>query len=510
MAFLLMVILSGCLQTGSRSVSLHRYTEVAEVRSAVKSGPGKLESAASRLSDTRREFERFSKQKKSVWTKRGYMNAAENERMEILLYRFVSAQDGLSDMVGSLGGKHSDALFPEESLRTASHVLVTSAEFLMIHHRAEFVDLFADDPVAVAKLNEPFYRTEVPGKSYDRFRLSVTSPHVSSRLEASWDLFREESKERRISDLQSSDPGYSRLVKQMPADYQRAMSSLEKVREDTITASVTHSEAAALVRRARRDLDKSSYRARGLLFKHVGRIKNPATGVITFSEKQYAEVKRLLKPGDIVLTYTGGHLGDVFIPGRFKHGITYIGSPKQRKAAGLDVEKLPGAAGRGALELPPEFRRGKLDDGKDADVIESVAEGVIFNCLRHLMDTHVSRMVVLRPQFNVRERTEFIAEIISYYGAEYDFIFDFGDASRQVCTELIWRGINGRAGIDLPLTERGGHPTLSADDLVNYHFRTGGRHFEVVLFAEESGSGRRAVIHTGPGGEEKLRRQMEK
>ena len=142
--------------------------------------------------------------------------------------------------------------------------------------------------------------------------------------------------------------------------------------------------------------------------KHVGRIKNPATGVITFSEKQYAEVKRLLKPGDIVLTYTGGHVGDVFIPGRFKHGITYIGSPKQRKAAGLDVEKLPGAAGRGALELPPEFRRGKLDDGKDADVIESVAEGVIFNCLRHLMDTHVSRMVVLRPQFNVRERTEFI------------------------------------------------------------------------------------------------------
>lgn len=142
-------------------------------------------------------------------------------------------------------------------------------------------------------------------------------------------------------------------------------------------------------------------------------------------------------------------------------------------------------------------------------MIEAVAEGVIFNNLGYLMDTHVNRMAMLRPKLSKRDRTEFLAEVFSYHGDAYDFLFDFADASKQVCTEVIWRGINGREVIDMALTKRGGHPTLSAGDLVNYHFKSGGKHFGFVLFAEVAGSGRRAVIHTGPEGEEMLRGQME-
>ncbi len=141
-------------------------------------------------------------------------------------------------------------------------------------------------------------------------------------------------------------------------------------------------------------------------------------------------------------------------------------------------------------------------------MLEAVAEGVIFNNLGFLMDTHVNRMAVLRPKLSRRDRIEFLEEVFSYHGDANDFLSHFGDASKQVCTEVIWRGINGRVGIDMSLTKRGGHPTLSAGDLVNYHFKSGGKHFEFVLFAEAAGSGRRAVIHTGPEGEEKLRRQM--
>ena len=492
----LSVVQVGCLTNGANSVSPHQYTSALQVRAAVKAGPSKLESVSSQLTETRRDFEEFSKEKRSAWTNRGYFNARENERMEFLLFRFVSAQDVLSDMVGSLGGKQSDALFPEENIKTAAHVLVTDAQFLMIHHRAELVALFANDPVAIAKLNEAFPRSEIPKGSFETFRLGVTDPGVPARLQAAWNLFEEERKNDAIlsiKKLEISDNEYSALVNRIPKDHQKAVTSLAKVSEGRISEELKHSEAAALARSTKNGLGDATYKARSLLFKSVSRIKNPAIKVITFSDAQHAEVKSLLQPGDIVLTYTAGYMSDVFIPGSFKHGITYIGSPAQRQAAGLNGAR---------------YMQATLPNGKEADVIEAVAEGVIFNNLGFLMDTHVNRMAVLRPKLSPRQRVEFLTEVFSYHGDAYDFLFDFGDASKQVCTEVIWRGINGRAGIDMALTKRGGHPTLSADDLVNYHFKSGGKHFEFVLFAEGSGIGRQAVIHTAPEGEEKLRTQM--
>ena len=49
----------------------------------------------------------------------------------------------------------------------------------------------------------------------------------------------------------------------------------------------------------------------------------------------------LLQPGDLILTCTAGYISDVFIPGMFKHGITYVGSPVQRADAGLKTDSLP-------------------------------------------------------------------------------------------------------------------------------------------------------------------------
>ena len=490
----LMMFQAGCLSNGANPGSPNKYVSASQVRAALDVGPRKLEGVSLQLAEARRDFEDFSKRNKAAWSERGYMSARENERMEFLLFRFVSAQDVLSDMVSSLGGKQSESLFPDDQTRTAAHVLVTDAQLLMIHHRAELVALFADDPVAIAKLNEPFPRSEIPKDSYEEFRLSVTNPEVPSHLEAAWELFEGESNSKRVSELSKSNASYASLVRKLPADHRKAVESMEKVPENRLSASLDHGAAAVLVRKAKGEWKDSTYKARSLLFKSVSRIKNPAIKVITFSADQHAEVKRLLEPSDIILTYTAGYMSDVFIPGSFKHGITYIGSPEQRKAAGLTGAK---------------YGHAKLANGMDADVIEAVAEGVIFNNLGFLMDTHVNRMAVLRPKLSRQDRIEFLKEVFSYHGDAYDFLFDFADASKQVCTEVIWRGINGREGIDMALTKRGGHPTLSADDLVNYHFKNGGKHFEFVLFAEANGSGRQAVIHTGPEGEEKLRRQME-
>jgi hypothetical protein len=54
--------------------------------------------------------------------------------------------------------------------------------------------------------------------------------------------------------------------------------------------------------------------------------------VVVFSDAQKQEIFKLLEPGDLILTYIAGYMSDVFIPGNFKHGITYIGSPDDREA----------------------------------------------------------------------------------------------------------------------------------------------------------------------------------
>ena len=66
----------------------------------------------------------------------------------------------------------------------------------------------------------------------------------------------------------------------------------------------------------------------------------------------------------------------------------------------------------------------------DANVIESVAEGVIFNNLSLLMDTHVNRLVVLRPNISQKERTDALISIFKFLGASYDFGFNFADTSQ--------------------------------------------------------------------------------
>ena len=173
-------------------------------------------------------------------------------------------------------------------------------------------------------------------------------------------------------------------------------------------------------------------------------------------------------------------------------------------------DALAGVAPDVRDQLATHIAQARLEDGKPADMIEAVAEGVIFNNLAHIMDTHVNRLLVLRPRLSASERTDFLIEVFSYLGEEYDFQFDFADSTRQVCTEVIYRAIQDKAGIDFELTVRAGHVTLSADDIVLYALKTKPGSFDLILYTEEDPDGRdhQARILTGDAGVTRLRELM--
>lgn len=242
----------------------------------------------------------------------------------------------------------------------------------------------------------------------------------------------------------------------------------------------------------------------------MSRIKNPEAHLITFSANQKRQVYNALEPGDIILTFAAGYISDIFIPGAFKHAITYVGSPRNRQDAGLLANRLAWLPDAEREVLQKSVGVATLPSGQDADVIEAVGEGVIFNHLGHIMDTHINRMLILRPRVTSEQRTQALADVFLFLGDEYDFKFDFADASKQVCTEVVYRAFDGKGPIQFSLVERAGHETLSADDIANNYLAAPGKSFDFVLFAEEAPDSQehRARILVGDAGKHCLAELM--
>ncbi len=449
---------------------------------------------------------------------RDYFDAEEVDAIEGLLFRFQTGQTSLWDIVNRYGGL--DAQFADDPTHTRAEVLALTATLLIASHTALVVDHFAESPVAIDQLNQAYYRSEIPFGSYDRMRESVTAPGLLQAVAvAAWMRYaigRTDAGEAYddalnhpdspLMALATSDPEYGALIRRLPELHDQAETRLQRVSEHF----TSHGQAERLARRNARRQHERLYAMRAFVFKNVSRLKSPFAHLVVFTDEQKREIFGLLQPGDLVLTYTSGYMSDVFIPGAFKHGITYVGTPEQRAGLALSAEELPAHDRFDPEKVDANLGQTTLGDGKHIDMIEAVAEGVIFNNLEHIMDTHINRMLVLRPRLSEAERAAFLVGVYSYLGDDYDFRFDFADASRQVCTEVIYRAINGKGSIDFELTERAGHETLSADDIANYHLSPGTDAFEFVLLVEpDPGSSENgAVVYTGAEGEAKLKSLM--
>ena len=425
------------------------------------------------------------------WRQRGFFDAGQQDQIESLLFRFLACRHTLEQLANYHRDNHTR--FPDDEAKAKSSAIAFAASYRLVFYDASLVQAFRGDPIAIAKLDEEFYRSRIPAKTYDRLLLEVTNEGQLKALCDSYLLYTEE--------LAKPDSSLARVVQQSSV-YRELVESTRSIASHTdavvqelvdtesrllptLDNRLRHTRVAELLSESETTTDHLAYLARAHLFKGVSRIKNPDAHLVKFSEDQKRQVVDALQPGDVILTYTAGYMSDIFIPGAFKHAITYVGSVEDRQNAGLTADRLgwvPDAEREGLLQA---IGTTKIASGEDADVIEAVAEGVIFNHLGHLMDTHINRLVVLRPQIDGEERIKALANVFLFLGDGYDYEFDFADASEQVCTEVVYRALDGKGPIEFTLTERAGHPTLSADDIANSYLASPGKTFEFVLFADE-------------------------
>ena len=127
-----------------------------------------------------------------------------------------------------------------------------------------------------------------------------------------------------------------------------------------------------------------------------------------------------------------------------------MGSPRDRQESGLLPDRLAWLPDVERNVLLRSVGVARLPSGQETDVIEAVGEGVIFNHLGRIMDTHVNRLLVLRPNVDSEERTQALANVFLFLGDEYDFEFDFADAGgTSGCASSTGRG---PCSVECPIT----------------------------------------------------------
>jgi hypothetical protein len=191
------------------------------------------------------------------------------------------------------------------------------------------------------------------------------------------------------------------------------------------------------------------------------------------SPEQVEELRKILKPGDILLERRNWFLSNAFLPGFWPHAAIYLGRPEELEDLGLVSDPRVG-------EHWKEFLGHDLA-GHSYSVIEAISEGVVFTSLEHSVG-EADAVAVLRPRLERQERREAIIRAFSHKGKPYDFQFDFFSTHQLVCSEVVYRAYAGM--LDLPLTSIMGRQTLPVNTFV-----------DVYALTRQEGNGPLELIH---------------
>jgi len=164
------------------------------------------------------------------------------------------------------------------------------------------------------------------------------------------------------------------------------------------------------------------------------------------------EVRRrleaLLRPGDVIVARHDRAVTNLFLPGFWPHAALYVGTEADRERMDVSIDS--------------ERAERWCDDRR---VLEALKDGVLFRPLEETLA--VDAVAVIRPRLDDAGIAQALARAVRHEGKLYNFDFDFFRSDRLVCTEVVYRAYDGVGPLRIPLRERTGRPTLSAEDLLD-------------------------------------------
>lgn len=369
---------------------------------------------------------------------RGHLRPAENEALDYWHARFHSVRTGLRQLISETlrdAGKRLPDVDSPDDWRQFAIAYASACQLVRLD--LAYLERLAPGRVMQRKLNEPVDALRLPRKSYTRVFRAFVDQRDALHIR---DAIRHAERYRHALDAFAADPLVGELVRGIGAREAWLDPSRRRYAR-RLARYVDHWGRRLGVVAVARALSRS--------MEHAGRAASEVGGrrVKRIGPRELAEIDACLEPGDVLVTRHDHVLTNLFLPGWWPHVALHVGSATERDARGIALDPLRRERWRG-----------------DRRTLEALKDGVRFRPLEETL--RVDHVAILRPRLSASDIDRAISRIARHEGKPYNFDFDFFSADRLVCTEVVYRAYDGIGGIDLPLVERGGRRTLSAEDLI--------------------------------------------
>jgi hypothetical protein len=237
---------------------------------------------------------------------------------------------------------------------------------------------------------------------------------------------------------------------------------------------------------------------------YMGDTKVKRAHEFLISRAQIGEAVKKSRPGDVLVERRNWYLSNIGLPGFWPHAALYVGTPEEL-ATYLDDDEEVRAAYLGPFSAhlkkryPSAWAAWTSSDEQNhlPRVLEAVSEGVIFTTAEHSFDADY--VGALRPRTSKLEVARAIERAFGYLWRPYDFDFDFFTDTSLVCSELVYKAYEPRAGvrgIRLPLESVVGRMTLGPNTIVRLFDEKAGTAdapFDFVFFLDGREKSKNAV-----------------
>lgn len=341
----------------------------------------------------------------------------------------------LGDVSGAVGGDVRRIVGTEE---WRCFLIGYTAACLIVSLDRLLLEEVAVGSMTQRKLNEGDEPHRIPRKQYTEIFESFTNPTKARMMDRAMRFAR---RHRRVLDAMREDPVVGDLANELPRR-ERALDPSRRRYLALLADFVVHTFRRRGAS-ARQQTVFAALEAGGRLASELRDHWTPPR----ITDELRGRIAGLLRPGDVLITRHDRAFTNLFLPGYWPHAALYVGSESDRRAMQVTLDADRAARWSG-----------------DRSVLEALKDGVLFRPLESTLA--VDSVAVIRPRLERQQIAHAIERASQHEGKLYNFDFDFFRSDRLVCTEVVYRAYDGVGGIDIPVRERSGRPTISAEDLL--------------------------------------------
>jgi len=223
------------------------------------------------------------------------------------------------------------------------------------------------------------------------------------------------------------------------------------------------------------------------------------------SDAQIADLRKAMRPGDIIIERRNWYLSNVGLPGFWPHAALFVGTPQELGAAFDDDAETKNRFGVFSQHLAKKYpgawtALGSKDaQGHPRSILEAVSEGVVASSVEHSCGADYA--AVLRPRLSLADVASALDRAFAYYGRPYDFNFDFATDDQVVCSELVIKAYEPKTsdgpGLRIPFITVAGRQAVPPTELVRAfgaELDREPRQLDFVYFLDGRERGKSAVV----------------